>query len=180
MLSEFRKFVGFKILEFFALNPSRETYIRELARELGISTRSAKIYCDLFENKNILKSYKKGNLRLFKLNNEDFAVKEIKKFCFVLLLKEFEIEKIAKASSLAIYGSFASGDFDERSDLDILVIGDNSDVDREFVLMLEKKLKRKIQLTVIPYYKWEKMKKEKNKFAESVIANHILIKGAEL
>ena len=181
MIREFRKFVGFKVLEYFITHPSIEVHLKELSRNLGISSGSAKIYCDIFERDGILHVKRKGNLRLFTLNNNDFAVRELKKAYYAILLKELGIEKIAENSiSLAIYGSFASGNFDERSDLDILIIGGEEDVNRDLILELQEKLGREIQLTIIPYYRWEKMKKEGDKFAESVLRNHILIKGAEL
>ncbi len=179
MIKELRKFVGFRVLEYFITHPSEEIHLKELSRKLKISPGSAKTYCDVFERDGILLAERKGNLKLFKLNNNDFAVREMKKTYYLILLKEFGIEKLAEnCISLAIYGSFASGNFDERSDLDVLVIGE--DVNRDSVLDLQEKLGREIQLTVIPYYKWEKMKKEGDKFAESVLRNHVLIKGAEL
>jgi len=181
MIEEFRKFVGFKVLEYFILNPSQEIHLKELSRRLKISPRSAKIYCDLFEKEEILISERKGNLRIFSLNNDSFAVKELKKTYYTVFLKELGIENICKKCvSLAIYGSFASGEFDEKSDLDLLVVGDTENADYELLHELEEKLQRHVQLTVIPFYKWEEMKKEGDKFAESVIKNHILIKGALL
>lgn len=65
-----------------------------------------------------LRVRRKGNLRLFTLNN-NFAVRELKKAYYAILLKELGIEKIAEnCISLAIYVA-SSGDFDEKSDLDI-------------------------------------------------------------
>ena len=60
MLTVFRKFVGFKILEYFLKYPTAETYLKELAKKLQISPRSVKIYCDLFEKKGIIKSSEFG------------------------------------------------------------------------------------------------------------------------
>jgi len=179
VIREFRKFVGFKMLEYFITRPSAEVHLKELSRNLGISPGSAKIYCDIFERDGILRVRRKGNLKLFTLNN-NFAVRELKKAYCAILLKELGIEKIAEnCTSLAIYGSFASGDFDEKSDLDILVIGEEN-VNRDLIIELQEKLGKEIQVTVLPYYRWERMKKEGEKFAESVLRNHILIKGAEL
>ncbi len=181
MIREFRKFVGFKVLEFFITYPSVVVHLKELSRKIGISPGSAKTYCDIFERDGILRAKRKGNLRMITLNNSDFAVRELKKAYYAVLLKELGIEKIAEnCTSLAIYGSFASGNFDEKSDLDILIIGEERNVNKDFVLELQEKLGREIQLTVMPYYIWEKMKREGDKFTESVLRNYILIKGAEL
>ncbi len=118
----------------------------------------------------------KGNLRLFRLNRDDFAVREITKAYYFP-----KREHLAEGcTSLAIYGSFARGDIDERSDLDLLVIGEESSADRDKVLKLQDALEREVQLTLLPYYRWETMKKDGDKFAESVLKKHVLVSGVEL
>ena len=98
-----------------------------------------------------------------------------------LKLKHLGIERLAEGcTSLAIYGSFARGDIDERSDLDLLMIGEESDVNRDRILKLQDSLGREVQLTVLPYHRWETMKKEGDKFAESVLRKHVLVSGVEL
>lgn len=62
---------------------------------------------------------------------------------YLLKLKHLGIERLAEGcTSLAIYGSLARGDIDERSDLDLLVIGEDSNVDRDKVLKLQDNLGR--------------------------------------
>ena len=96
---------------------------------------SAKSYCDAFVDEGLILKSSKGNLRLFKLNSDDYAVREIMKAYDLLKLKHLGIERLAEGcTSLAIYGSFAWGDIDELSDLDLLVIGEDSSVDRDKVL----------------------------------------------
>ncbi|HIJ05894.1 MAG: Uncharacterized protein XE11_1781 [Methanomicrobiales archaeon 53_19] len=82
--------------------------------------------------------------------------------------------------SVALYGSAASGTFNDTSDLDILVIGEADHVDKDTILAIQKKIGRPIQLTVIPWYRFERKKKEGDPFVQSVLENHILLFGAEL
>jgi len=181
MLTNFRKFVGFKILEYFISNPTEKIYLKELAKKLDISPRSVKIYCDLFEKDEIIRREIKGNLHLFSTNTDNFCVKGMKKTYISILLKEMNIEKIGEnLISIAIYGSYASGNYDEKSDIDILVIGEEKDVNREIVVDIMKRIDKEIQLTVISILKWEKMKIENDPFSKNIIKNHILVKGAEL
>ena len=58
------------------------------------------------------------------------------------------------------FWSFARGDIDERSDLDLLVIGEESDRNRDGILKLQNSLGREVQLTVIQYYRWKTIKKK--------------------
>ncbi len=175
------KCVGFKVMEFFLTHPSVEIHLNELARKLEISPASVKTHCDELSKDKIIFEKQTGNLRLFWLNREDFGVRSMMRAYHLLLLKKLGVEDIVRdCISLAIYGSMASGNLDERSDLDILVIGDEKDSDRDGVLKLEARLGREVQLTVLPYFRWEKMKREGDKFAESVLRNHVLVKGVEL
>jgi hypothetical protein len=181
MLTSFRKFVGFKILEYFLNNPTEKIYLNELAKKLNVSPRSVKIYCDLFEKKEIIRREIKGNMHLFSTNNDNFCVREMKRAYISVILKQINIEKIADNSiSIAIYGSYASGNYDEKSDMDVIVIGEERDVKRDIVVDIMKKIDKEIQLTVIPTIKWEKMKIEDDPFVKNIIKNHVLIKGAEL
>ena len=181
MFKEFRKYAGIKLLEFFIFNPKTEVHIKELSRKLKISPSTTKYWCDLFLKHGILIVNKKGTLRIFSLNNSSVYTKEIKRVHMLLYFKELGIEKISKKdTSLAIYGSYASGEFDENSDIDILIIGKDNEVNKDFVLKFEKKIKKQVQLTIIPYYKWEEMKRKKDPFVMEVLSNHILIKGVSL
>lgn len=169
------------MLEFFLIHPSLEVHLNELARNLEIARGSAMSYCDAFVNEGMILESSKGNLRLFRLNKDDFAVREIMKAYYLLKLKHLGIEHLAEGcTSLAIYGSFARGDIDERSDLDILVIGEEGSVDKNKVLKLQDTLGREVQLTLLPYYRWETMKKEGDRFTESVLRKHVLVSGVEL
>jgi uncharacterized protein len=101
------------VLEFFLTNPSAEIHLNELARNLEIARGSAKSYCDAFVNEGLILESSKGNLRLFKLNRDDFAVREMMRAYYLLKLKHLGIERLAEGyTSLAIYGSFARGDID--------------------------------------------------------------------
>lgn len=181
MLSVFRKFVGFKILEYFLSHPTEQTYLKELAKKIQVSPRSVKLYCDLFEKEGIIKRIVRGNLHLFSTNNDNFRVREMKRAYFINLLTEMNIESIAEGcTSIALYGSHASGNYDEQSDIDILVIGEEEHVRRDILVKIMEDVGKEIQITTIPFYKWEKMKENRDPFAESIIRNHILIKGAEL
>ena len=180
-MDRLRRFVGFKVLELFLTRPSLEIHLNELARHLQIARGSAKSYCDALVDEGLILESSKGNLRLFRLKRDDFAVREMTRAYYILKLKHLNVEQLAEGCvSLAVYGSFARGDIDERSDLDLLVIGEESDVNRDRILKLQDSLGREVQLTVMHYHRWETMKKEGDKFAESVLRKHVLVSGVEL
>ena len=181
MLSVFRKFVGFKLLEYFLRYPTNETYLNELAKKLHISSRSAKIYCDLFDKEGIINREIKGNIHLFTTNNDNYQVREMKRAYIINLLAELDIDLIADDGvSVAVYGSYATGDYDEKSDIDIVIIGEEHQIKRDRILDIMKRLGKEIQLTIIPIVKWEKMKRNHDAFTQNMLRNHVLIKGVDL
>jgi len=181
MLREFEKFVGFRVLAWFLTHPTGEIHINKLARELGVSPGSVKAYADAFERDGLLTVTRLGTARLLSLDNDSFAVRELKRACMTLLLVRAGIEDLAPESiAVAIYGSTTAGTFDEQSDIDILIIGDESQVDHNRVPALEAETGREVQLTVVPYYRWEQMKEEGDPFVASVLQNHMLVAGARL
>lgn len=180
MMVLFGKNAGVKILNFFIFHPREEIHLKGIAKKLKISSSTAKFYCDLFEKEKLLNVKEQGNLRIFSLNNEYVFVKELKKVFALISFKSLGIESIIKEGSLAIYGSHASGEFDEESDIDLIVIGKEKDVNKNLVLKFEKESGKQVQLTILPYYKWSKMKEGRDPFALEVLEKYILIKGEKL
>ena len=181
MIPEFNKFAGNKILGWLLMNPNARTSINKLARELAASPATVMRYSNLFSDVGLVTIEKAGTAHLLALNNENPIVIELKKCAILLILNEYSICDIAReAVSIALYGSAMTGTFTGASDLDILIIGEDDQVDRDKVLEIQEKIGREIQLTVIPWHKFEKMKKENDPFIMNVIENHILLSGAEL
>ena len=180
LLRELRKFVPIKVLEHFIKNPTQEFYAREIATAIKASPASVKNCCDLLAREGILKSRKRGRMIFYKLDNDIFLVKELKRAYHLLLLKEAGIEKICSEGTIAIYGSISIGDVDERSDIDVLVIGYGENVDFNTIKKIENNLGRKIHLTIFTPIQWEALKKRGDPFVKNVLKNHILVRGAEL
>jgi predicted nucleotidyltransferase len=175
----FEDFVGFKFLEFFLFNASNDYNINEVAEQLEISTSTAKRYCDSFLEENVLILKRVGNQKRFSLNNPLVYVKQLKTVFSLIDFREKGIEKIVTANvhAMVIYGSFASGEYLGDSDLDLLIIGKRDEINTQQLTNFKKLIKRELQLTVYDWVKWEKMKKEKHPFAESIQNKHILVKG---
>ena len=137
-------------------HPTGEIHINKLAREVGVSPSRVKSYADAFWRYGWLNATRLGTARILSLDNDSFAARELKRACMALLLVRAGIEEIAPESiSVAIYGSTAAGTFDEQSDIAILIIGDESQVDHDRVPALAAEIGRAVQLTVVPYYLWE-------------------------
>jgi predicted nucleotidyltransferase len=182
MIKLFESFAGFKVLELFLFSPRASFNINEVAKKTKLSVFPAKKYCDEFLKEGLFLVANVGNQRRFSLNNSSPYAKELKKTFAFIWFKDLGIEKLVNENvhSFAIYGSFANGDFDDNSDLDLLVIGDKQDVDFRLVSKFEEDIKREIQLTIYDWVKWAKMAKVKHPFVDAVQGKHILLRGVQL
>jgi predicted nucleotidyltransferase len=182
MIELLDSFAGLKVLKLFLFNPKKSFNINEVSRTTKLSVFSAKKYCDSFLKEGLFFVENVSNQRRFSLNYSSPYAKELKKTFALLWFKDLRIEKIVgeNAHALAVYGSFANGEFDEESDLDLLIIGNKEEIDEGQLSKFRKEIKREVQLVCYDWVKWEKMKKEKHNFAEAILNKHILIKGSVL
>ncbi len=178
---KFLEFSGIKLLKWFLEHPSEKIHFKELCRKVGLGPLTVKTYCEEFIRYKWVLEERKANLRMFSLNNDHFTVKAIKKAHMLHLFATEGIERIADEGiiSLALYGSHANGEYDEKSDLDILAIGRHEQLDKKQLEKIAKKLGKPLQLTIISLDKWEKHK-QSDGFMQSVLKNHVVLKGAAL
>ncbi len=176
---EWQKFRGWSVLEFFLKN-DREVYVKELSRELKISPHTANYYLKFYKNAGILTERKKGNLTLYTLSDNSL-VRELKRFYIIDQIISAAPRLCAnKAISVALYGSCASGTYDKSSDIDMLVISQSKDINLNMLKSIEEKTGKEVKVEVLRLGEWRRLKRKKDKFAKSIISNHVLLCGAEI
>jgi len=131
------------------MNPDKSFYIRELSRELKIP------YSMLYkEEKNlaslgIVNEEKKGKVKLISVNKNIPYFAELKN----LMIKTIGLSDLLKRALYGIeeiryalvYGSFASGEESESSDVDLLIIGRvNEERILNAIVQVEKEVGREI------------------------------------
>ena len=160
----------YKVLNLIADEPYRKFYLREIAKILKISPSSAKKALDRLKKLNLTKEESIANLRIVSGNIEERLLKQIKitrNIEFVKLL----INKLEPSTSIILYGSFAKGENDQQSDIDLLVISNKKD---GFEIYEYKGYTTQIvKMTAV---QWKKAKKENSAFAKEV-KKGILLKG---
>jgi len=126
MAELFDKYVSWKILHYFALNSSKEVYVKEIAKKLNLSPGiCSKTLRELLKLE-ILEKRSLGQAHYYKLAN-NYITNELKRFIGLFTIHETGLvhkitETFDKPTSIVLYGSYATGEFNEKSDLDILVI----------------------------------------------------------
>jgi len=177
--NEWRKFKGWQVLEFFLR--TGEIYIKKLARALGISPQTANYYLKFYKKINILEEKKEGNLLIYSLM-DNCLVRQLKIFYILSFLYPFALNfcRENKITSLVLYGSHANGTYDKNSDIDFLVISQQKNLKLDEVKKLEREINKEVKIQIFSIGKWRFLKRRKDKFALSILRNHILLYGAEI
>lgn len=143
-----------KILLLFFLNEEKKFYVREVSSMIGCSPMGAQKELKKLEEETILSSEIKGRLKLFSLKRDSAIYAELKglilkSYGLVSLLKQY-LEKVEGIEKAFIYGSFAKGEADAFSDIDLFIIGE---VDyktlNQTILSFEKKFGREINVELM-------------------------------
>jgi predicted nucleotidyltransferase len=188
MTSKIDKLFGSKtrvtILSEFLLNPDKSYYLRELSRKLKIP------YSMLYkEVKNlvdigILKQEKKGKVTLLKVNKELPYFHELR----VLFIKTAALGEVIKTTLMKfrgikyalIYGSFASGEADERSDVDLLIIGSvREEKLAEEISRIERKIDREINYILWKEKEFLNRARQKHHLLNEIANSFIMLIGDE-
>lgn len=178
----FDRYVPWKILWYFATHPTTQTYVKELARKLDISSGMCSNVLRELEKEGILERKELGKAHYYRLKGS-YLTRELKRFVGLALIKESGMVEKAmdeeqKIVSIALYGSYATGDFMEKSDLDILVITNRKGmVDLPFSIKETDVVINTVQLGP---GEWLKLKRSKDPFYLEVQRKHILLHGGEL
>lgn len=153
---------------------------------LEISPRSALEAMKMFGSENILIKEEIGLAHLYRLNNELPLVKSLKRMHILFLLHENEfVEKAVTIDenmiSLVLYGSYSSGDYDERSDLDLIMITqkDKSEFDG-LATDMEESLSVPVSIEVFTLANWKRLAKRGDAFHSDVVREHVLLFGSEI
>ncbi len=178
MIQLYQEITPLSVLELFIKNPYERYYLREASRILDISPMTVKRALDLLvEDRMLLREEFKKQI-LYKANMESIAFKHLKVAYNLAWLEKKDIvnylkENLAGLSSLVLYGSFAKGENDEKSDIDLLAIS-LSGTKKDIALM---ELSKETSLTVFTPAKWREQAKKNKAFYIDVITEGIVLFG---
>ena len=170
-----------KILREFSTDYTKRIYGRNIAKKLRMNQKTISNILNKLEKEHILKFTQEGKNKYYYLNEFYPYIKEIiqlietqRKINFLekyKKLKEFflKLEKMAE-EILIIFGSYANLSANEKSDLDVFVIGGIRDIED-----LEELYNVKINIVKSNKNKFDK----KEHIIKEIIKNHIILKGVE-
>lgn len=162
-----------KLLTTFFLSPGVEHNAWELSRTLKESYSAVWKELSRLEGLGILTSEHKGNSKAYQINSESPIAPELRSMVLKTEGIGGEIQRrlqgIDGVRKAFIYGSFASGEADERSDLDLMIIGEVNLENFAFLITeLEKKLNRPINYVIYSEKEWNEKLAGQDPFALNV------------
>lgn len=171
------------ILKQFLGNYSRQLYGRELIGKVDISQKGIALALLELEKQGILKSEKKGNMKLFSLNLSNLRIRDVlavtelsAKDCF--LAKHKTLAHIFRDDDriVGIFGSYAKGTKKKYSDVDVFVIGSRKTGDYNSA---GKAFDLDVSIKYFTESEFKELLKEKNLLVREIVENHILLFGIE-
>jgi len=181
----FEKYVEWKILRLFLRNPTTPFYVKEVARKLKVSSSSASKFLNQMQKDGIFKREITGNTHLYRLNDELEIVKKLKVFHTLVEIQNAKLVKLFREKdgtiiSIVLYGSHASGENDEKSDIALLILSNQKKDFTDTIQEIEKKLGKKVTVERFSIGGWNEMKEKDRTFYNSVKENHIILYGSGL
>ena len=149
--------VALKLLLFFFENASSEFYESQIKKQTELSMGGVNKYLKLLAKEDFLLLRKKGKMNFYRLNRENIIVKHLKITYSLSTPAVAQLKEIGRkfGIKLYLYGSVARGENDEKSDWDVLVIGNikTSELEAE-IRALRKRFNKEIRLTIFTNKEW--------------------------
>ena len=129
---------------------------------------------------------RKGAGPYLQVGSDNSMVAPLKKaygIAFVLSSKPKEkfLEIDPNIISIALFGSYAQGSFDEKSDIDFLIVTSaRKEMFIKAAQKLEEEMQKEVSLSVLKLSEWRAMAKKEDAFYKRIVENHILLYGSGL
>jgi len=170
-----------KILTEFTSNYNSKHYGRAIASKLKMNQKTVSNILNKLEKQNVIKFKQEGKNKYYFLNKLNHSAKEMIKLVEIskkmVLFERYkklvslflELEKRSKGI-IAIFGSYSNFTKNEKSDLDVFILGSISEISDLETLY-------NIKINIV------KSKKDKVKsndlFLKEIMSNHVIFKGVD-
>lgn len=163
-----------KILEIFFYTPGVAIHAYQVAQSIGENYSAVWKELVNLESLGILTSHRRGKVKEYLVNDSCPIIDELRS----LVLKtrglgnylRDQISALKSVDAAFIFGSFAAGNADEKSDVDLLIIGDIDVMQlSELVHKSELKIKRPVNFILMNRSEWQAKKELQEPFIQNVL-----------
>ena len=181
MIQLYQKITQLKVLSLFLENPHSSYYLRESARMLDMDPMTVRRALNLLVKDDFLIKTEEKNRILYRADVENPALRHAKISYNLSWLREkntvdFILNQMKSVSSIVLFGSFAKGENDKASDVDILTISLSKSKPTAELAML---LGQDVNLVNFTPAQWSNQAKNNKAFYLDVITDGILLYGTK-
>ena len=167
--------IRIQLLRILALNPESSFNINELSRQTGFSLRGVEVELKNLLSGGILRREVSGNQHRYQLDPLCPIYKEIKGIIIKTVGIAEEIKRALKPAEKEIklafvYGSFASGDYGNDSDVDLFIVTELPGIKlAELLGSLQSEIARSINISQFSSAEFSQRKQESDHFLIRVL-----------
>ena len=181
MIQLYQKIKQLRVLKLFLKNPHASYYLRESARLLHMDPMTVKRALTVLVADGLLLRTQEKNQILYKANIENPAFRYLKiaynlSWLHKKRVPEFLIHHMNTVTSILLFGSYAKGENDEESDVDILVISLSKTTP---TAELTNVLKHDVNLISFTPAQWSQQAKTNKAFYLDIILEGIVLFGTK-
>lgn len=165
--------VRVQLLSYFLLHPESHNHIRALASHVDAQYSAVWKELNNLEEAGLLRSETLGGRRIFTLNSDYPIVPELRNIILKTIgagdLVRGSLKDLAEVDAAFIFGSFAEGEANADSDLDIMLIGD-LDIEQvtPIIVEMEDMLDRNVNYVLFTLEEWKSRVADKDPFVTNV------------
>lgn len=168
-----------KVLMPFSENYNLKITASEFKKKNKIPQQTASRILNELVKDNLIEYDNQGKNKLFYLSKKNTSkillniVEAQKAIEFLIKNKKIAIlinEILEHCEGIILFGSYASGKFDEKSDVDLIILEGN----KKKIKIISERFSNKPHLQYIAYKEFEISLKEKNALGIEIMQNHIL------
>lgn len=165
--------VRVQLLKIFLLRPENQYHIRALASEIDAQYSAVWKELKNLEEIGFLQSEKTAGRKIFRMNACFPIIKELRHIFLKIVgvgdLVRYSLIEMDGIEKAFIFGSFAEGDIDADSDLDLMIIGDIEVAHiTPVVEEIEKILTRDVNYLLVTQEEWEMRLAEGDSFSSNI------------
>ena len=166
-----------KIFSFLSINPDTDLSAREISNNTDASKGATHNALQTFLMLGIVSRQKKGNVYLYRLNQENPLVKQYKIFENILLLTSL-IQQIRQISyKIILFGNYARGENNGQSDIDLFVETDEKEKVQKAINEFEKEKMYNVKPVIHDSSEIVELEKDDKPFFDQVKEGIILWEG---
>jgi len=168
------------IISLYTENYNARYGVREMARKLNVNHQTVLNHLNLLVENNILAYERKGRNKEFSSNLDNIntkllidAAEALKSYAFLSKEQKIKIiiQEIKKVvDTIIVFGSYAKGLYDKKSDLDLLILGE---ADKPSINRIRGNSTLEINTKYSTFDEFEKLLRTGNSLAVEILKTHL-------